>query len=137
MEIIDFHGHPLIKATHKTTLELTKESNLTEKGDCIIGVRATKACSEIHPSLRRYLSREFQIVKISIVVQGLLFEVYAKGHPSISLSHDSDVVIRKSNFICERTLAILSDKAAIDMPRTMVSLLRERNMLGRMIIEAV
>ena len=33
-------GHPGIKATHRTTLMLTKDADCTARGDCIIGVRA-------------------------------------------------------------------------------------------------
>ena len=40
--IYKFHayGHPNILGTHKTTLEFTKDEDLTSNGNCIIGVKA-------------------------------------------------------------------------------------------------
>ena len=40
MEIVIARGHPNIRATHKTTLEVTKEKELSPRGDCIIGICA-------------------------------------------------------------------------------------------------
>ncbi len=34
------YGHPNIKATHVKTLEITKDDGLSERGDCIIGIKA-------------------------------------------------------------------------------------------------
>jgi hypothetical protein len=56
------------------------------------------------------------------------------GHPSLMLTDDKDMVIRKSNYICPRTLAIKSDKAAIDMPRDMILMLNKSDTKGRMVI---
>jgi hypothetical protein len=39
-EFIEARGHKKIRGTHRTTFEFTKEAHLTERGDCIIGVRA-------------------------------------------------------------------------------------------------
>ncbi len=33
-------GHPNILATHKTTLEITKDTEVTGEGGCIIAVKA-------------------------------------------------------------------------------------------------
>jgi hypothetical protein len=46
-------GHPSIMATHPTTFEITKDSTLTKRGDCIIAVNATKGLCEFSP---RFLS---------------------------------------------------------------------------------
>ena len=34
------YGHKNILATHKTTIEFTKDKELSLKGNCIVGVRA-------------------------------------------------------------------------------------------------
>ena len=34
------YGHPNILATHKTTLEFTKDKEVSLKGDCIVAVKA-------------------------------------------------------------------------------------------------
>ena len=33
-------GHPNISATHKATLEFTKDTGLTAKGTCVVGIKA-------------------------------------------------------------------------------------------------
>ncbi|MGB9674949.1 MAG: DUF371 domain-containing protein, partial [Nanopusillaceae archaeon] len=39
--VINVKGHKLVKATHKSTLEITKDNFLTERGDCIIGINSS------------------------------------------------------------------------------------------------
>ena len=34
------YGHPNITAKHKTTLEFTKDKELSLRGDCIVGVKS-------------------------------------------------------------------------------------------------
>ncbi|HIP58595.1 MAG TPA: DUF371 domain-containing protein, partial [Archaeoglobus profundus] len=36
-EVITAWGHPNITAKHRTTLEITKDEELSIRGDCIIG----------------------------------------------------------------------------------------------------
>ncbi|MBI4257384.1 MAG: DUF371 domain-containing protein, partial [Thaumarchaeota archaeon] len=45
--IISFSGDPNITATHEKTFEITKDSAIYGKGDCIIGVAASKACADL------------------------------------------------------------------------------------------
>jgi len=40
------------------------------------------------------------------------------------LTHPTDMVIRKSDYICNRTLAIRADKSANDLPRELVEKLK-------------
>lgn len=132
-EIIEFFGHPSIRATHKTTFEITKELDLTPRGNCIIGVKATKSCIDVDDRVKTEIKKGLPI-KIIINVDEYTFEVCAFGHPSLILTDKREIVIRKSNYMCPRTLAIRSDKAAIDLPRFIVSILNNRNTKGRMII---
>jgi hypothetical protein len=43
----------------------------------------------------------------------------------MTFDHGSDIVIRKSDFVCSRTLLVRSDKAACDIEREMVELLKD------------
>lgn len=120
---IEFFGHRNVKALHRTTLEITREEHLTERGDCIIGVRASASVRDLPESLKRHL-RSGGMVRIVISVRGLSFELEAFGDPSLPLTHETDVVVRRSSFISDRTLAIRSTAAAADVPRQIVELLR-------------
>ena len=43
---IEFSGHENIRSNHQKTIEITKESHLTPRGDCIVGVNAKYSCSD-------------------------------------------------------------------------------------------
>ncbi|MGQ9468477.1 MAG: DUF371 domain-containing protein [Nitrososphaerales archaeon] len=133
IDSVEFFGHPLIKATHKTTFEITKEEKLSIKGDCIIGVKANKACKDLDDRLKRLITNDVPI-KITIHVGKYIFEANAMGHPSLMLTDEKDIVVRKSNYVCPRTLAIKSDKAAIDIPRDIIFMLNKNDTKGKMII---
>lgn len=133
IDSVEFFGHPLIKATHRTTFEITKEEKLSPRGDCIIGVGANKSCIDLNDQLRRFLTNDSS-VKITLYVGKYVFEVNAMGHPSLILTDQKDIVVRKSDYICPRTLAVRSDKAAIDIPRHMVLMLKGGDTEGKMMI---
>lgn len=122
-EEIIAYGHPKIKATHETTIEITKEKKLTDKGDCIIAVKANKACKDLNELLKNFLKLA-QAVKITISANGIEDEILAFGSPILKLTSDKSIVIRKSDFIDDRTLAIMSNKAACDLDRRLVEELK-------------
>ena len=74
-------------------------------------------------------------VTIRLVVGDMVFAVRAKGDPRLELSHPHDMVIRKSDFISGRTLAIHADAAARNLPREMVRALKDAKTEGRLEIE--
>ena len=49
---------------------------------------------------------------------------HAFGSFQLSLAHLTDLVVRKSDFICDRTLAIKADSAAKDFSRDLVKKLQ-------------
>lgn len=128
-EII-FWGHPNIRSTHTKTIEITKAPTLSLRGDCIIGVNANKACRDLKPTLRELLQQANYIVKMELEVSDLTFAIEGRGNSRISLLNEHDIVIRKSDFVCPRTVAISSDKASSDIPRDLVHLLRNPQMQG-------
>ena len=128
-EII-FYGHPNVCSTHNKTIEITKAPTLSLRGDCIIGVNASKACKDLKPSLKRLLQQADQAVKIEIEVNDLSFAIDASSDSRLSLLHDHEIVIRKSDFVCPRTAAICCNKASSDIPRDLVQLLGRPQMQG-------
>jgi len=125
-EEIVARGHPNIRATHRTTLEVTKEKEVTPRGDCIIGVNAEKAVSDLNEGLKFWLKSGGKI-KIEIVLPDydLKDELMAYGDPRLTFKHNADVVIRRSDFVCDRTLAVRSNKSARDISREIVELLKD------------
>ena len=121
---IEFFGHENIRSNHQKTIEITKESHLTPQGDCIVGVNATSSCADLPNELKEKLKNPNSKITFSISVGDEEFVVVGKGHPDLILTHQDDIVIRKSDFICPRTLAIKCDKASDLVPRNMISLLQ-------------
>ncbi|MFQ5497000.1 MAG: DUF371 domain-containing protein [Nitrosopumilus sp.] len=127
---IQFSGHENIRSNHQKTIEITKESHLTPQGDCIIGVNATSSCSDLPLELKEKLRDSNSKIIFSIIVDNQEFVLEGRGHDNLILTHDEDIVIRKSDFICPRTLAVKCDKASDLLPRDMVSLLRNPKTKG-------
>ncbi|MEM5883009.1 MAG: DUF371 domain-containing protein, partial [Candidatus Aenigmatarchaeota archaeon] len=122
-EEIIAYGHPNISATHKTTFEITKSGEIRKDADCVIGVKANKACKDLSKEIKEAL-KEGKKVEIKISAAGIEDVIIAYGSPALKLSHVEDIVIRKSDFIDNRTLAILANKAACDLKRELVEKLK-------------
>ena len=127
---IEFYGHENIRSNHNKTIEITKESHLTPRGDCIVGVGATSSCADLPQPLKDKLRNPDSKVTFSITVANYEFVIEGIGHPDLILTHTDDIVIRKSNFICPRTLAIKCDKASDLLPRDMIKLLQNSKTKG-------
>ena len=50
---IEFSGHENIRSNHQKTIEITKESHLTPRGDCIVGVNAKYSCADLPEELKK------------------------------------------------------------------------------------
>lgn len=122
-EIIAY-GHKNVEATHDTTVEITKDVALTERGDCIIAIKADKACKDLDDLLKNYLKLA-QPIKITVEVNDEKDEIVAFGSPALKLTSNNSLVIRKSDFIDGRTAAILSDKSAVDLDRKLIKELKK------------
>jgi len=130
MVVVKFHGHPMVRSAHPTTIEVTTEEHLTPRGDCIIGVGASAGCAQLDERVKEGLRRKGSRVTIRIAVGARSFVVKAEGDPRLELKHPRDIVIRKSDYASDRTLAVHADAAAKDIPRDMVRLLREPGAVG-------
>jgi len=126
-EVISACGHRNIQATHRTTLEITKDAHLSRKGDCIIAVSADKALADLSPKFKENLRRENAMLAIFITAGEITEVVRAAGSPKLILTHNNDLIVRKSDYICGRTLAIGADKAACDLSKELVERLKDPN----------
>jgi len=134
-DIIRFRGHYNIKATHPTTLEITKDSWLTPRGNCIIGILSDKACNDINEDLKTFIKSGGELV-ITLLVGDRSFQFKAFGDRRLTLQDKRSIVIRKTSFISPRTLAIKSDASARDIPREIIALLK-KGAEGMLVISSV
>jgi hypothetical protein len=123
-EVIFAQGHENILATHKTTLEFTKDRHLSKKGDCIAAVAADKALTDLTAKFKENLRNPQARLTVIIEAGGFREQVNAQGSPNLILTHPTDMVIRKSDYVCNRTLAVHADKAAQDLSRDLVEKLK-------------
>lgn len=125
-EIVRGFGHRNIKAIHPSTIMLTKDKHLSQTGDCIVTVAADKAITDLSPEFKDKLRKQNAKLTILIETEDLIEEIHASGSPKLVLSHPTDIVVRKSDYICNRTLAIHADKASKDLARAFVEKLKDR-----------
>jgi uncharacterized protein len=134
-EHIRCRGHPLVLGTHPTTFEVTCEEHLTLNGNCIVGIAADKGCSGLSPSFRKHLAHDDAILATRLECDGIAAEILSRGSARMTLDHPTDMVWRKSSFVCGRTIGIFSDTVAITLPRNlMTSLSQGKEMLVTLVV---
>ena len=134
---IPFSGHENIRSLHTNTIEITKESSLTPSGDCIIGINAKCGCNDIPKEIKEKLKNSNSKVVFSIIVNDYVFKIHGNGHEDLICSDPNDIVIRKSNFVCPRTLAVKCDKASDSIPRKLIQKLQDPKTSGIFSIEVI
>lgn len=122
-QIVKATGHPNITATHDTTIEVTREDFVTPTGDCIIGISSNKALADLREEVKEKIRSGARML-VRVNVGGMIEEVRGRGHKDLDLSSDECMIIRKSDFTCPRTLMIKADRAAKDLSRDMIELLK-------------
>jgi uncharacterized protein len=127
---VTFHGHPNVLSSHKKCIEITRDHDLSRRGDCIVGVRSNKGCNHLDEQLRHAIIKDDTKISFEIIVGDLSLKILGQGSRNLSVRDDRDIVIRKSNFYCPRTLSILCDKAASDIPSGMIKALQHHQTKG-------
>ena len=124
IDVIKARGHFNVKATHKTTLEVTKDDYLTPRGDCIIGISATKGAKDLSEDLKSDIRRGAYVYAV-VYVDGLYDIIEGKGSSELPLSNPNKIIIRKSNFISDATIMISANKSAKDIDRRIIQRLKQ------------
>ncbi|OLD11937.1 MAG: hypothetical protein AUI93_03530 [Crenarchaeota archaeon 13_1_40CM_3_52_10] len=130
-------GHPSVLSTHTTTLELTKEANLRKNGDCIVAVGSSAGLRDLSTLMKDALSSETCRARLTLKLDPHRFVIEGRGAHGLTFSHPTDIVIRKSGFVSDRTLMVYANRAAADLPRSLVELLQDpgRKVLVELTVE--
>jgi hypothetical protein len=118
--IVRAKGHENISAKHETTFEITKDESLTPKGDCIVGVSSDKSMVDFSQEFKEKIADDSCLIKVELSTKNGYDEITGHGHRKLTLTHPTDLVCRKSSYVCSRTLMIKSNKASIDLNRQLI-----------------
>ena len=113
-------GHENVLSLHKSTFEITKDKDLSLSGDCIIGLDIDKSMEDFPKEFKEKLANDDTKVIVELKTPNASDSIEGFGHHDLTLSHPTDIVCRKSTFVCSRTLMIKSNKAAIDLNRDLI-----------------
>jgi len=122
-----FHvkGHKNVTSAHRSTFEVTMDKEIGIRADCIIGVSSKVKLDDLPPELKEAIQNEDTLIKVQLETDNAKDEIRGYGHPELTLDHPTDMVCRKSDFKCSRTLMIKADKAAVDLKRELIDDLKE------------
>jgi uncharacterized protein len=125
--VFSARGHEKVLSTHKTTFEVTKETTLTKQGNCIVAVKSTKGAVDLPSEFKEAARKEGARITVTVEADEQIETIKAEGSPQLQFTHQTDLVVRKSGYVCGRTLAIRADKAASDFSRELVEKLKDPN----------
>jgi hypothetical protein len=117
------YGHHNVCGKHLTTFEITMDPALTPKGDCIIAVASEKGASDLSPEFRKVMAIPGARLTTSLCCGGITVTVRSLGSPELTFDHPSDMVWRRSTFVCGRTVGISSDYVAATLPGELITAL--------------
>jgi hypothetical protein len=109
-------GHGLVTLRHPTTIEITKDEDMTRKGDCIVAVGASASAFELSAELKAFLRAGARLF-VTIECAGIRDVVEATGSKEMVFWDHTSIVVRKSSYVDGRTIGILANKAAKDINR--------------------
>ena len=118
------HGNPKITATNASMIKLT---NGNDVDDATIGVRANKACADFPEDFKRAIKTPDKNLEIVIESDDEMIAFSAYCSPALKLIDSNHISINKTDLIDDKTVAIVSDKAAADLDRDFVEKLKDPN----------
>ena len=76
---VPFLGHKNILSLHEKTIEITKDSELTTNGDCIVGVGADISCIDLPEKMKKKIQNPKTKILFSIEANDKKFIINGYG----------------------------------------------------------
>ena len=122
-------GHNNVTSLHKSTFEITKDTEIGPTADCIIGVGMDQSMLDFPDDFKSRIADSNTQITVILDSENGHDEIVGWGHEDLTLTHPTDIVIRKSDYVCSRTLMIKADKAAKDLDRDLICDLKNGKMM--------
>lgn len=131
---IQTKGHKNVTSHHKSTFEITKDPEIGPTADCIIGVDMDKTMLNFPVEFKDKIANSNTKITVKLSTENGYDEIVGQGHEDLTLTHPTDIVIRKSDYVCSRTLMINADKAARDLDENLIEDLKNEKIMNVTII---
>ena len=116
-------GHENVSGEHESTFEFTSDDFLTPAGDCILGIEADRTPADFDPAFVAACQEQGASIEIVIATENYETTVRALGHPDLIFESDRSMVVRTSDHVDDRTVAVAASAAAADIDRELVDAL--------------
>lgn len=126
---IQTKGHKNVTSHHKSTFEITKDAEIGPTADCIIGTDMDKGMLDFSDEFKDKIANSKTKIIVELKTENGSDEITGWGHENLTLTHPTDIVIRKSDFTCPRTLMINADKAARDLDSNLIEDLKNEKIM--------
>lgn len=107
-------GHENVTAAHQSTFEITTDDYLTPSGDCILAIEADRAPASFSPEFVDACRQQSVPISITLIAGDHREQVQALGTPALTFESDRSAVVRTSDYVDDRTVAVAASKAAAD-----------------------
>ena len=131
---IQTKGHENVTSNHKSTFEITKDSEIGPTADCIVGTSADKSMSDFPQEFKDKIANSKTKITVILDTENGHDEIIGFGHEDLTLTHPTDIVCRTSDYTCSRTLMIKADKAAKDLDENLIEDLKNDKIMEVTII---
>ena len=122
-------GHRNVSSLHKSTFEITRDAEIGPTADCIIGVDMDSTMLNFPQEFKDRIADSNTKIKVILDTENGHDEITGFGHEDLTLTHPTDIVCRKSDYTCLRTLMIGADKAARDLDRDLIEDLKNEKIM--------
>lgn len=122
-------GHSNVTSLHKSTFEITKDVEIGPSADCIIGTSSDKSMQDFPDEFKEKIADSDTQITVILDSENGHDEIRGWGHEDLTLTHPTDMVCRRSDFTCSRTLMIKADKAACDIDKNLINDLKNEKIM--------
>ncbi len=126
-ETLTARGHENVTGEHASTFEVTSDDYLTPAGDCILAIESDRVPADFDDAFVRACQCRESTITVTLSTEAHTEKVTASGHPDLTFESERSLVVRTSEYVDDRTVAVDADRAAGDLDRELIAALAGGN----------